>query len=139
MCKPAHGEVVLRPLRIFVHDRTEAGVAHRIVDRAGALHLDRFRAELHRFFFSVEVIGCTGFVGPFESVPVEHVLPDIGKPPGYLFVEADHQGRHPGQTNAVGVELGGMQLDLVPDRRQGEFEMRVVTQDRRSVGRFRAG
>src|SRR5215475_5278438 len=59
-------------------------------------------------------------------VQVLDVRAVIGEAPGNAVVMSDHDEWRAWPREALGIEAGSGQMDLVPNRRHGEFEVRVI-------------
>lgn len=71
------------------------------------------------------------------DVDVGNVQVRGGGAPGDVFVAAQEDPRETGEGGARHVEVAGVQVHQVPDGRQAQVEVRVVRQQRLSVGRAR--
>ncbi len=123
---------------LVVHNGSVVGVNHIFVHGiASTLHRDHFQ-PLAGFAPGVIVpVFGVGRVAEFYFVQIQNVRVHVGNAPGHVLVEANHHTRNTRQRNAVHIHIGRVQLHLVPDGGQRQFQMRVVGQYRVARGRLR--
>ena len=137
MSDPSDGEVHAFFAKLIVkHDRPVAGIVNSVVIAFLAFDFMLFDLALSSDPFIVIEILSLAVILKLYLVKVKNILTRIGYSPCDRVIKADDDAGCTRQRDPIYIDIGGMELYLIPDRRQAESEVRVIAKYRTARAGF---
>src|SRR5690606_27246156 len=112
----------------FVQNRPPVSVPHGFDMIRFAFYVNDFLSEFRLSGITVEQIGACTLILPFDFICIQDINGSIGQAPRHPVIEADYNGGHTWYRNAMGVEIGAVNLEFIPNIGEGQSEMWIVGQ-----------